>query len=178
MEKTSKKYFIEIPKEKDNQCEDYLLLTKEGEIFKMDNKPIWSPGGKILKITSRGKWQIDRFGYHINKQSFTIKTSVKDILRKNVDGKIEIVFFLKDSFNPLLIYKLYQENNIKILDDSLYIDEVLMTLIRKENEDNEKFKYFDKMTSNQLLVERFMTDVIIPTSYMPNIENYAIYQKK
>lgn len=183
MEKTSKKYFIEIPKEKDNQCEDYLLLTKEGEIFKMDNQPIWSPGGKLIKIKGNspnggGKWRTTRFEYHIEK-SYVITTSIKEILGlENIPGKIEIELFLKDNFNPLLIYKSYQENNKETFPDCLYIDEILIAEIIKENQNNESFKYFEQMNSNQCLIEKFMTGLIIPLPKLPNVKNYAIYQKR
>lgn len=175
IEKISKKYIVEIPNEKDCECDSYILKTKDGEIFKMNEKWIWSEKGKLYKIKSnapnkKGKWIRSK-----EENTYLFSITIGEINFEECREELFINFFLEDDFNPIEIYKIYQENDIKIVDNCLYIEDALKATIIKINQNNGKLKNTG-LHCNDNFIESFKQNLLIPK--LSGVKNYAIYRKE
>lgn len=182
IEKTSKKYIVELPDGVDQQIDSCLLITEQGEVSKLDEKWIWSPGGKIYTVESNppeknGGWITF---YQKNKKeptetAYLFSITIGEIIFKECREKIFIKLFMEEKFNPLEIHKIYQENNLKPINNRLFIEDALKKAIIKLNEDNENLKNTG-IHFNDNFFESIRQNLLIPK--LSGVKDYAIYRKK
>lgn len=171
----SKKYIVEIPEEKDCECDGYLLKTKNGEAFKMDEKWIWSENGKLYKIKSNGPNKRGTWIRILEEKVYLFPINIGEFVFEKYNEEFFILLFMEEGFNPVEIYKIYQENNIPITDDCLYIEDALREAIIKLNEDNEKLKNIG-LHINENFLEAFRSNLLIPK--FNGVKKYDISRKK
>ena len=181
LRKIAKKYIVDIPDEIDQQIDSCLLITTKNEVFKMDENWIWSPGGKIYKVESNppeksGKWiipcQKNKTGP--SETSYLFSMTVGEIIFEEYREEIFIQLFMEEKFNPLEIYDIYKKNDLKIIDNRLYVEDALKAAIKKINEDYIEFK--NQVTINEYFIKSFIDNLKIPN--FSGVKNYAIYRKK
>lgn len=176
-EKISNRYIVKIPSEKDCDCDDFLLETKQKKVYPINGKAIFSPGGIIKKVKStspgrRGKWVTDQ-----QELSYFLPMIIGEIIFEECREEIFIKFFMdaERKFNPMEIHSIYKENNLNIIDNCLYIEDALKISIIKLNEDNEKLKK-GNLHLNENFFEYFKQNLLIPK--FSGVKNYTIYTKK
>jgi len=179
MEKVSKKYIVEIPNEIDHECDGYLLKTKDGEIFKMDEKWIWSPGGKLYKVRRGSRANITTiWDLEGNKKEtiYTLFTTIGEII-SDKERQEEICFLIfMDKFNPITIYEIYKENNLEIINDCLYIEDALKSSIIKFNLNNKNLK------GNNACFDDHFVENLAKNLWIPRLTGFKhckiVYEKK
>lgn len=162
--KVSKKYIVEIPNKKDSENDGYLLKTKEGEIFKMNENWMWSPGGELYKVKRGKRTDIvtfcDKNGIK-REIAFSLFLTIGELISdKKNEEEIWFLIFAEE-FNPITIYEIYKENNLEIIDNCLYIEDALKSSIIKFNLENKKIKK-DGICFNDYFVENLAKNLWIP----------------
>lgn len=171
----SKKYIVEIPEEKDCECDGYLLKTKNGEAFKMDKKWVWSENGKLYKIKSNGPNKQGAWVRTQKEEIYLFPMTIGEIISEKCNKEFFVFLFMEEGFDPVEIYKLYQENNIPIIDNCLYIEEALRRAIIKLNENNKKLKNIG-LHINENFLEDFKNNLLMPK--FNGAKSYDILRKK